>query len=163
MLHDLYQPTISTGPLPEGDGPTHLAVTPWWDPALAGQGVDPRSPYVERFWLGIVGPSTVLLLRRFARGLEEHPTGFRVSVADTARALGLGSGRGRNAPLNRTIHRACTFGLARRRGPDRVEVRTHLPLLTARHVAQLPPVLRTAHADWLRARATRGPDGPRAA
>jgi hypothetical protein len=171
MLTDRHQPTVATAPIDGGTTVDRLTVTAWWDPALAVQGLDPRSPYAERFWLGIVGPSTLLLLRRLARGLEEHPNGFRVSIADTARALGLGPGLGRNGPLNRTVDRACTFGLARRRAPDRLEVRTHLPPLTARQVAQLPEALRVAHDAWQRSQADgtprptdpTGPAGPRAA
>lgn len=145
-------------------GPTHLTVRPWWDPALAVNGYDPRSPYAERFWLPVVGPSTLLLLRRFARGLEEHPAGFRVPAAETARALGLGAGTGRNAPLARTIDRACTFGLARRTAPDALEVRTHLPRLNPRQLHRLPGVLRDAHDHWLLRHAPDvPPDGPRAA
>ena len=146
---------------PDGDrGPSHLAVRPWWDPALAVGGYDPRSAYAERFWLGVIGPSTLLLLRRFARGLDDHPTGFRMSVVDTGRAMGLGSGTGRRAPVSRTIDRACSFGLARRTGPDQVEVRTHLPRLTSRQLQRLPVVVQQAHRDWL-VRAT--PEVPPAA
>ncbi len=135
-------------------GPVQLTVLPWWEPHLAVAGVDPRDPYVERFWLGILGPSTVLLLRRFARGLEEHPSGIRVGILDTSLALGLGRGTGRNAPITRTINRAIGFGLLRPITVDRMETRTHLPLLSPRNVRQLPPGLRHAHAEWLDARAS---------
>ena len=137
--------------------PAHFTVLPWWDPDLATSGVDPRDPYVERFWLGILGPSTVLLLRRFARGLAERPEGFRVGVADTALALGLGRGTGRNAPINRTVNRAVGFGMLRRPSPGRIEVRTHLPLLAARQLQHLPVVQRRLRADWVRRR-ERSPD-----
>lgn len=126
-----------------------LTVVPWWDPNLATKGVDPRDNYVERFWLGVLGPSTVLLLRRFARGLEERPTGFRVRLADTSLALGLGKGVGRNAAINRTIDRAANFGLLRAHQPGQIEVRTHMPLLPSRFVRQLPPLLRTIHGEWM--------------
>ncbi len=126
-----------------------LTVTPWWDPGLAASGVDPRDTYVERFWLGVIGPSTVCLLRRFARGLEERPDGFRVGLIDTSLALGLGRGTGRNAAISRTIERAANFGLLRQQLPGHLEVRTHLPMLPPRFVRRLPPVLRTTHAEWV--------------
>lgn len=31
-------------------------VTPWPDPVIDAVGHDARSPYVERFWLSILGP-----------------------------------------------------------------------------------------------------------
>jgi hypothetical protein len=148
---------FTTAEEPRAPEPTHFTVLPWWDPDLAVRGVDPRDPYVERFWLGILGPSTVLLLRRFARGFDEQPQGFRVGIADTALALGLGKGTGRNAPINRTVKRAVGFGMVRRPGPDHLEVRTHLPLLAPRQLQHLPPVQRRLHADWVRSR-ERSPD-----
>ena len=104
-----------------------LVVRPWWDPTLATTGHDPRGEYVERLWLGVIGPSAVVLLRRLARGLAEHPDGYAISLPDTARAIGLGAGTGRSAPINRTIDRCCMFGLMRRRDAGAVDVRTHLP------------------------------------
>lgn len=127
---------------------SRLIVRPWWDPDLAVHGHDPRGAYAERFWLGVVGPSTLLLLRRLARGFESHPGGFAIDLGDTARALGLGTGTGRNSPIVRTVDRACAFGLARRRGDDTLEVRTHLPDLAPRQVARLPLSVRRSLQDW---------------
>ena len=33
-----------------------LAVRPWPDPVIDALGHDPRSAYVEQYWLGILGP-----------------------------------------------------------------------------------------------------------
>lgn len=136
---------------------TAFVVTPWWEPRIATEGVDPRDPYVERFWLPVLGPSTVLLLRRFARGLEEQPAGFRVGVIDTSLALGLGRGTGRNSPIMRTVDRAATFGMLRHDGDRHIEIRTHMPLLAPRYTRQLTPVLRRLHRDWVDSR-ERAPD-----
>jgi len=146
----------------DDDRCTTLVVTPWWEPELATSGVDPRDPYVERFWLPVLGPSTVLLLRRFARGFEEQPSGFRVGVRDTSLALGLGRGTGRNSPIMHTVDRAATFGLLRRADEGRIAVRTHMPLLAPRHVRRLTPVLRRLHDDWVTSR-ERTPDPRRPA
>ena len=43
-----------------------LTIRPWPDEVIDRLGFDPRSPYVERFWLGVLGPSTTWLMRRFA-------------------------------------------------------------------------------------------------
>jgi len=53
-----------------------LAIRPWPDPVIDNLGLDPRSTYVETFWLGVLGPSTTWLLRRMAAGLEASPEGF---------------------------------------------------------------------------------------
>ena len=141
--------------LPPVDAPARLTVRPWWDPVLAETGHTARSDYAERYWLGVVGPSTLLLLRRFARGFDEFPGGFHVDLAETAQALGLGRGTGRNAPLQRSIDRACNFGLARRATPSSgatgvpvVEVRLHLPHLSPHQLARLPESVRRSHDAW---------------
>ena len=126
-----------------------LDIVAWNDPVLDDRGYDPRSPYVERFWLRLLGPSVTWLLRRFARGLEEHPGGFRINLADTGRALGLGESIARNSTTQRTITRACQFGLAQRVGPDRLSVRTRLPELTRRQLSRLPESVQQAHDRWL--------------
>lgn len=134
---------------PPAAHPDSVVVRAWWDPDLAIRGFEPRSAYVERYWLGVLGPSAVFLIRRLARGLEEHPAGFRIDLADTARAIGLGAGTGRQSPIVRTIDRACMFGTMRRSGPDQLEVRTHLPKLTRRQLERLPLVVRRSHDAWL--------------
>ena len=41
-----------------------LHVTAWTDPVIDELGHDPRSQYTEWFWLAVIGPSSVWLLRR---------------------------------------------------------------------------------------------------
>lgn len=138
----------STSDLPSPGEAATVTIKPWNDPMLADRGVDPRGDYVERFWLGVVGPSVVFLVRRLARGLEEHPGGFTVSLPDTARAIGLSPGLSRNAPISKTIERACMFGLMRRDGVDGLEVRTQLPPLNSRQLRRLPLAVRNSHESW---------------
>ena len=133
-----------------------VVVLPWPDPAMAATGEDPRGEYVERFWLGVVGPSVVLLVRRLARGFDEHPPGYVISLPDKERALGLSAGTARNSQMMRTIDRACMFGLMRRHD-DELEVRTQVPRLTPRQLARLPLAVRRAHDDWLRRDSTLPP------
>jgi hypothetical protein len=62
------------------DVPETLVVLPWADPVIDPIGHDPRSRYVELFWLGVLGPTATLLLRRLADGLESYPDGFELDV-----------------------------------------------------------------------------------
>ena len=125
-----------------------LAIRPWVDEALDRIGFDPRSPYVERFWLGVVGPSATWLLRRIAAGFDSSPSGFEMPLGETARALGLGDKAGRNSPFLRTLNRMVQFDLARVCGPMELEVMRKLPPLSPRHVARLTPALQEAHEQW---------------
>ncbi|MFN8050869.1 MAG: hypothetical protein U0Q22_05510 [Acidimicrobiales bacterium] len=133
---------------PEPVFPEQLEIVAWTDPSFEHSGHDPRSAYVERFWLGLLGPSTTWMLRRFARGLDEFPDGFRVDLVDTGRALGLGESMARNSTTQRSVLRACQFGAAYRINPQRLAVRSHLPTLTRRQVSRLPESLQRAHVQW---------------
>src|SRR2546423_1106786 len=57
-----------------------LTIRPWPDEVIDTVGLDPRSYYVETFWLGVLGPSTTWLLRRLVNGLEASPAGFELDL-----------------------------------------------------------------------------------
>lgn len=124
-----------------------VVLRPLVDPSLDAVGFDPRSTYVELFWLGILGPSSVWLLRRVALGFDTWPEGFELDVHETADALGLAAGT-RNSAFTRTVQRIVQFGMARP-GPDGLEVRRRLPPLSPRHLNRLPVSLREAHRAWV--------------
>ena len=132
-----------------------LLVEVWADPVVDRFGHDPRSRYCERFWLPVLGPSTICLLRHLAACLEVAPEGCRIDVADTARALGLGERLGRNGPFARTVVRAVDFDMARLTG-DTLAVRRRLPPLPRRHLARLPDAARAEHEQLARRGADRG-------
>jgi hypothetical protein len=125
-----------------------LTIRPWPDPVIDTLGHDPRSAYVEHFWLSVLGPSTTWLLRRLAAGLEAEPAGFELHLPDTARALGLGEKTGRHGPFVRALGRCCQFGLAQLHDRSTLAVRRKLPPLNRRQVERLPEALQAAHAKW---------------
>ena len=125
-----------------------ITIRPWEDVSTVPGGFDPRSVYVERFWLALIGPSTTWLLRRIAAGLDASPTGFEMPVGETARALGLGDKAGRNSAFFRTLNRMVVFGLGRPAAPGELEVVRRLPSLSRRQVSHLPAELQHAHEAW---------------
>lgn len=139
--------------------PAALNVRPWPDAVIDSLGHDPRSPYVERFWLAILGPSATWLLRRLVAGLETEPAGFELPVDETARALGLGVKAGRHAPIVRTLARCSQFRMVHLDPSDGVLlVRRKLPPLNRAQVCRLPAALQVAHQEWQDAELRR-PDG----
>ena len=123
----------------------HLRVEPWPDPVIDEVGHDPRSSYVETFWLPVLGPSTTWLLRHLTIRLEESPEGIELDVEDTARSLGLGERMSPNAPFARTLKRCVDFDMAEWRGPRLLAVRLRLPPLARRHLRRLPESLQIKH------------------
>jgi hypothetical protein len=127
----------------------YVLVRPLFDPVVDRVGHDPRSPYVERFWLGVLGPSVTWLLRYLVSRLESEPDGFDLELDACAKAIGLGHLQGPNAAFPRTVHRACQFGMARLLGGTTFEVRRKLPPLPQRFLARLPDGLQAEHAQWV--------------
>lgn len=128
--------------------PEVLHVRPWPDGTVDELGFDPRSSYVEDFWLSILGPSTVWLLRRFAAGFDYSPAGFDLDLAETARSIGISDRSNRHAPFLRALNRTLQFGFARLSGPDQLYVRRRIPPLTRRQLRHLSPTLQARHQAW---------------
>lgn len=122
-----------------------IHVTTWEDPVVDLLGHDPRSPYVERFWLAILGPSTTFLMRHVAAALEAHPDGFDLDLHGAAKALGLGTRGGHGAPFVRALARTSQFHLSRSAGSAELMVRRRMPPLSRQQVLRLPPALRDEH------------------
>lgn len=128
---------------------TVAAIRPWVDPVVDERGVDPRSVYVERFWLGVVGPTATWIMRRFAEEFDQHPDGFQLDLATTANAMGLSYAKGPSSPFGRALQRCVMFGLARPMS-DGFSVRRRMPRVAQRHLSRLPDDVREAHDSWVR-------------
>jgi len=124
-----------------------LTIKPWPDPIIDVIGHDPRSLYVERFWLPTLGPTSLLLLRHLATQFDRHPEGVHVRVGSTSRALGVGRGEG-TSPIIRSLTRLANFDLACDDGRGTVAVRRHVPPAQPRHLQRLPAELRAEHETW---------------
>jgi hypothetical protein len=80
-----------------------LTILPWSDPLLDTIGHDPRSSYAETFWLPVLGPTALLLLRHLATRFDDSPRGVELQVAEASRALGVGDRDGSSSPIVRTL------------------------------------------------------------
>jgi hypothetical protein len=125
-----------------------LSIRPWPDEVIDALGFDPREPYVETYWLGVLGPSTTWLIRRLVSGLEEHPDGFELPLAETARQLGLGDRGGRHSPFFRAIARTVQFDLAHPQSDGALAVRRRIPPLNRRQLQRHSPAMQESHARW---------------
>lgn len=143
---DAPAPARAQAPAPASSVFGRLGVLPWLDPSIDDRGFDPRSTYVESFWLPLLGPSTTLLLRRLAEAFDEAPEGFELDCAVASREIGLGSRMTKRAPFVRTLDRSIKFGMAQLNG-DVLHVRRRMPPLSSRQVAKLSPRLRNLHRE----------------
>jgi hypothetical protein len=132
-----------------------LSILPWVDPVVEAVGHDPRSPYVEAFWLGILGPSATWLARRLVAGFDRSPDGYEIPWRELAGALGLSTAGAKNSPFARTCQRLVQFGLAQAHSRG-LGVRRRLPPLSHRQVERLPIGLQAAHRHWVEGEAGSG-------
>ncbi|MGI9644268.1 MAG: hypothetical protein ACR2O6_03050 [Ilumatobacteraceae bacterium] len=126
-----------------------VVIRPWIDPVVDDDGHDPRSRYVETFWLGVLGPTATWLVRRLAAGLDRSPEGYELDLGATAKAMGLSYTEGRTSPFSRALERCVMFGIAHPI-PRGLAVRRRIPAVAHRHLRRLPEEVRTAHDDWQR-------------
>lgn len=97
-------------------------------------------PYLERCWTSVIGPSSVLLLRRAALLLREAPEPA-VSMADLATTLGIGGQRS----IHRTLERVVGYRFAMWAAPGELDVFTTIPPIGNRHLDRGPASLRRDH------------------
>lgn len=134
-----------------------LVVVPWHDEVVDRIGYDPRSAYVETFWLNVLGPTTTWIVRRMVTGLDEYPGGYELDLEQTAGALGLSYRPGAANPFARSLNRCVMFGAAQP-VTGGLAVRRRLPPVSARQLSRMPPYLRDAHRAWHEVDAGHGRD-----
>ena len=141
--------TISTA-IPNSEAePDTLMVRAWIDPLVDEGGHDPRSRYVEQFWLGVLGPTATWLLRRLVAGLDQRPGGYEIDLDVTAQAMGMSYRPGRSSPFSKALQRCTMFGLAHQTG-DGLAVRRRVPAVANRHLRRMPAAVQRAHDEWTR-------------
>ena len=125
-----------------------ITLIPWLDQRIDAVGHDPRSTYVEQFWLATLGPSTTWFLRHCANLLDETD-GTSVDLRETASTLGIGHEGGARSAMAKTVARACRFRAARSVGSTTLAVRRQLPQLSHRQVQRLPKSMQRRHDEFL--------------
>lgn len=139
----------------------HPAPHPSLEVHRAGFALD--HPYLEQCWSPILGPSSVLLLRRTAE-LWRDAIPATVRTSDLAAQLGLGKGRGRHSPITKTLERVVRFRFAEWAAPGVLDVYSEVRPLRSRDLDRVPDwtaarhdELLTSHLDELRSRSSADP------
>ncbi len=107
-------------------------------------GFDLDHPYVERVWATVVGPTSVLMLRRMP-GLWRDAEPAHVDPGELAQSLGLGGAISPNQRFWKTVHRLTQFGLARYGEDGSLDVFTKVAPLSARQLTRVPEWSRREH------------------
>ncbi|MHB8188826.1 MAG: hypothetical protein ACYDHP_00045 [Ferrimicrobium sp.] len=122
-----------------------FTIEPWNDPLALESGYPVQSRYVELFWLPLLGPSSLILLRRLDQLLSAGSDSVTISTQELARSLGLGASSCHRSLLTKTIARCSDFHVLRNPDPETLSVRRRLHPLSDRQLTRLPAGLRELH------------------
>ena len=114
------------------------------------------SEFVEEFWLPILGPSSIALLRWLHRDGGEFRRARTLPLVELAAPIGLGTSTGRHSPVFRTLDRLARFNAARWKTPadaavPALGVSTHLYPLPRQYADRLPEAMQVEHRRVLNA------------
>ena len=123
---------------------TTLSLQTWVDPPHAGPGVDVRSRYADHFWIPVIGPTAMCLLRLLTRQVGHGDGATLVVVSDLVAELGVDHSTG-PLEIELALGRLLDHGLVTGGGDRPVRVRPDLPYLSQVQVAQLVPRIAVAH------------------
>ncbi|MCY3967458.1 MAG: hypothetical protein OXE93_00405 [bacterium] len=123
-----------------------LWIEPWQDSITEQSGHDPRSRYVEQYWLSVIGPTAAWLMRYVAHQFDRYPDGFELSVAEIAMQLGVSPKAGNRSGLLRSFERLVLFRLAAQAHAG-FAVRRSLPTLNSAQIRRLPQHLKRSHVE----------------
>ena len=132
------------------DATPHVAIRLVTTAERARHGWPIDSRFVEEFWLPVLGPSSVVLLRWVARHADELTRYQLMPLVELASVIGLGTSVGRHSPICRTLERLARFDAARRdtaptANTPQLTVHSHLLPLPHRLATQLPPAVQADH------------------
>lgn len=137
---------LEIAPMPPPIG-TVVVIDRLADPVIEAAGQHVSSAYCETFWLPVIGPTALWLLRHAAARTADGP--YAVDVEVLGKSLGVGGAYSKSSPLHRTFDRLKRFECADGGWSTTWRLRTHLPQLPRRQLVRLPDVLQRQHADLL--------------
>jgi hypothetical protein len=126
-----------------------LTITPVEpDPLLDGFPLS--HPYIEHVYAGVVGPTSVLVLRRADLLFRAFPQGIEIDAEEFAQSFGLGPATTPHSKLWRTFDRLHRFGLAEWSTDTGVlEVPLRARPVRPEHLRRLPASTQAVHRSLL--------------
>ena len=128
--------------------PVRLHAVPHPSAPVRQAGFPLDHPYVEQCWAPVIGPTSVLLLRRLPV-LWRESLSVEVELEELSGSLGLGHSTGRNGSLQRTLDRLVRFRFAVVEGPADLAVFTEAPPVSAKNLERLPAWCQSQHVQLL--------------
>jgi hypothetical protein len=124
----------------------NIVVSVWRD-SLDASWHQVRSPYVERFYMPVLGPTATFVARRLALELDASDgQPIDVNLPELASCLGLTYSHGRSSPFSKALQRLVKFGVAHQTDTG-LALRIRWPDVAHRHTRRWPERLQQEHLD----------------
>lgn len=128
----------------------HQALTihavPHRNPQVRQVGVGLDHPYVEQCWTPILGPSSVLLLRRMPI-LWQQADPIEIATTDLSRSIGLGGDTSANSPIQHTLDRLERYGFCRQGPGGQIAMPITAGPLSLQQLERVPEWCQQRHED----------------
>ncbi len=115
--------------------------------ATGQPGVDPRSVYVDYFWLPLLGPVALCTARLLTELVASGADPIHLSVDEIGSSIGIEDGTA-PATVLRALQRLESAGIITVAADGSLHLLPQLPRLSAGQVERLPDDLQLVHRDW---------------
>ncbi|HEX2575243.1 MAG TPA: hypothetical protein VHK88_02770 [Aquihabitans sp.] len=121
-----------------------IPIRPWPQAAGPRQGTSPQSPYVDHYWMPLLGPTATSLARLLVRIVQQDPSTTHLPVGQLAASLGL-DGRDAGRTVDAALERLRQEGITAVTESGVVLIGNVLPYLSPSQEARLPDGVQADH------------------
>lgn len=107
-----------------------------------------NDPYINTFWLPILGPTATLLLNHLMSSALCEYDEFVMDLAELSSTIGVGNREGNSSPIVKNLKRLCDFGLISKY-QERYYIPTNIEPMCENHLRKLNTKLQCEHSAWL--------------
>lgn len=107
-----------------------------------------NDPYIEKFWLPILGPTATLLLNDLMTKALMNTEAFQSTIGELSMTTGVGNREGHSSPIVKNLKRLCDFGLISYYN-EMYYVPTNIEVMSSDKLRKLNYLLQSEHKVWI--------------
>ena len=107
-----------------------------------------NDPYIDKFWLPILGPTATLLLHELMSKALIKNDPFHSSIGELSTCIGVGNREGSASPIAKNLKRLCDFGLISKYN-ELFYVPTNIEQMPEDKLRKLSYTLQSEHKRWI--------------
>ena len=107
-----------------------------------------NDPYIDKFWLPILGPTAALLLHELMSKALIKNDPFHSTIGELSTCIGVGNREGNASPIAKNLKRLCDFGLISKYN-ELFYVPTNIEQMPEDKLRKLSYTLQSDHKRWI--------------